>query len=203
MWRLERVIILLALIMCAVPVRAATPYYLSSSELFVKQASTGTYNCGYIASRWLSGSLTGTAFYTNKSKVQDLTKKVRASSGSKREKLQKKLDLLKLKTSRGDKACKDGPASTPTPSGNFDSSGNVTAQGKSVFGIPASLSANVSQGKTANNLMCAGCHGERLNYSFTQLRSVTSASPMFFTSNDLSDATLANITAYLNRYRTN
>jgi len=92
---------------------------------------------------------------------------------------------------------------TPTPvgsSGNFDSNGNVTAKGKTTFGIPSSLSGNISAGKTLTANYC-GCHGERTGRSFSYLRAAIAQPPMYFNSSQITDATLANITAYLNRFR--
>ena len=95
------------------------------------------------------------------------------------------------------------PTRTPTPTtGNFDGSGNVTAAGKALFGIPSNLSANVSAGRSAWQFGCQGCHGsEKLNKTFSSYRALLKASPMFIFENDVPDSELANLTAYLNRFR--
>lgn len=90
---------------------------------------------------------------------------------------------------------------TPAATGNFDNGGNVTSAGKAAFGIPSNLSASISTGKTIHDINCKGCHAEKTNRSFNQLRISISASPMFFTQQDIPDSALANLTAYLNRFR--
>jgi hypothetical protein len=86
----------------------------------------------------------------------------------------------------------------PTTSGNFDADGNVTATGKTLFGIPSALSANSNQGKTLHQANCVGCHGEKTNRSFATIKSRIAAPPMSFT---FADADVANLVAYLNRFR--
>lgn len=91
------------------------------------------------------------------------------------------------------------PPSTPTAtSGNFDGNGNVTAAGKSLFGIPSSLSANISSGQSVWSKNCQGCHSEKTNRTFSTYKSMIAASPMFIT---LPDSEVAHLTAYLNRFR--
>ena len=127
----------------------------------------------------------------------------------------KKISLFQKLQKLGKKACKEisgggggGSIPQPTPTsapafGNFDSGGNVTTQGKALFQIPASLTANVSAGKSAVASYCTGCHTEKLSRTFTQLRVLIRASPMLYDESQIPDSTLANITAYLNRYRVN
>lgn len=98
------------------------------------------------------------------------------------------------------------PTATATPqatfaAGNFDGNGNVTATGKSVFQIPANLSGNISLGRDVYDTYCFGCHVERVNRTFPDLRYNTSRPPMNYDSTDLPDAELANLVAYLNRFR--
>ena len=99
------------------------------------------------------------------------------------------------------------PSLTPTPTAtpnlgntNFDSSGNVTPKGMVVFGIPSSLSGNITAGKNIVQSYCS-CHSDKNGLSFNSLRSAIALSPMFFDSTQVADPMLANITAYLNRFR--
>ena len=127
-----------------------------------------------------------------------LSKTSRTRSRSTYDKYQS-LDLL------GKKACKSASATpTPTPNpqtGNFDNNGNVTAAGKAIFGIPSNLSANISAGRTVQQVKCTGCHVERTNYTFPVVREKIKQSPMLFDEEQVPDQQLANLVAYLNRFR--
>lgn len=96
------------------------------------------------------------------------------------------------------------PTRTPTPiptltSTNFDSAGNVTEKGKTTFAIPSSLTANIEKGRlVSNNNSCTGCHGEKTSRSYTNLAGILPAAPMYI---QLSSQDLANLTAYVNRFR--
>jgi hypothetical protein len=91
------------------------------------------------------------------------------------------------------------PTPRPTsPSGNFDSNGNVTSVGKQLFGIPSSLSGNISRGNSVFQANCAGCHEQRVNRTYSSYRAAISRSPMNIS---LTDTDLAHLTAYLNRFR--
>lgn len=108
----------------------------------------------------------------------------------------------------GSKACvglADGlPAPTPTPftgiEGNFDASGNLTAKGKVTFGVPASIDGNISVGRVLSATNCA-CHSEMNGRSFSYLRATIAGAPMYFDATQIPDSMLANLTAYLNRFR--
>lgn len=141
----------------------------------------------------------------------------------------KKLPLLRAISSSGRLACALGVAPSPTPgiiapgpaptataqptsppaplptntplSGNFDSRGNVTEKGKSVFGIPSNLSANVSAGKIVSQSFCTGCHGERVGLSYQTIDSAIRRSPMLYDESAISRQQLADLVAYLNRFR--
>jgi hypothetical protein len=91
------------------------------------------------------------------------------------------------------------PTSEPTPrSGNFDGTGNVTAQGKIEFNIPSNLSANIGRGRDRWFGTCRECHSvEKTGRDFVTLKNVLPRSPMFI---NLSDNTVADLTAYLNRF---
>jgi hypothetical protein len=95
------------------------------------------------------------------------------------------------------------PVAIPTTAGSlyFDTSGNVTDTGKLFFEIPNNLTANIAKGKIWYNNNCVGCHVEKNNRSFIVLRESTVKPPMSFNAENLPDSDLANVTAYLNRYR--
>lgn len=101
------------------------------------------------------------------------------------------------------------PGATPTPSnapppssnGYFEDNGDVTTLGKTTFLIPAQLSANIWTGRDVFNSKCSGCHEERTNRDFQNLRTNTARSPMFYDEATLPNADLAHLTAYLNRFR--
>lgn len=129
-----------------------------------------------------------------------------------------KYNRLKALVSLGTKECKrianttpgsspsPTPTATPTPtsaptSGNFDLQGNVTPAGKILFGIPSSLTANVSAGKAVQTAKCTGCHLERTGRSFLDIRNSIKRSPMLFDEAQIPDPMLANLVAYLNRFR--
>ncbi len=141
----------------------------------------------------------------------------------------KKLPLFRAISSAGRAACTIGIAPTPTPgavapgpiptataqpttppaplptntppSGNFDARGNVTEKGKAVFGIPSNLSANVSAGKIVGQSLCTGCHGERVGLSYQTIDSAIRRSPMLYDESAISRQQLADLVAYLNRFR--
>lgn len=95
------------------------------------------------------------------------------------------------------------PPATPTPeptprSGNFDSAGNVTSQGKTEFRIPSNLSANIGRGRDRWFATCRECHSvEKTGRDFGTLKNVLPRSPMYI---NLSDNSIADLTAYLNRF---
>lgn len=96
------------------------------------------------------------------------------------------------------------PTATPTPeplTGNFDLQGNVTPAGKLLFGIPSSLTANVTAGKAAQAAKCSGCHLEKTGRTFMYVRTSIQRSPMLYDEAQIPDPMLANLVAYLNRFR--
>ena len=101
-------------------------------------------------------------------------------------------------------------ATPVTPAKNFDNQGNVTDAGKDCFRIPRALSANVLEGSQHVNQYCVTCHGPNLldvpnailfDREFTFTRERTRVSPMNFNEQSLTDDVLADIAAFLNRYR--
>ncbi len=104
------------------------------------------------------------------------------------------------------------PTPTPTPtvvatvtsapgSGNFDDFGNVTEKGKITFGIPAQLSGNVTTGKNVTRSFCSGCHSEKVNRTYPVLDAAIRKSPMLYDESNITRQELADIVAYLNRFR--
>lgn len=124
----------------------------------------------------------------------------------------KKAELVILKKA-ADKECKkvaSNPEATPTPIpsptptlplSNFDSMGNVTEKGKIAFEIPLNLSANVSRGRTVFSTSCVGCHIERNGRTFPQYREIIARSPMLFDESQIPNQALADLVAYMNRFR--
>ena len=208
---------------CAALLFAATVYAapvgtvpVGDDEVFETTHNGKSFTCGMIGDDWLSGKLVGEAdFLSHKQQMKNAKKDLKSASGKKREKLLKLIAKLRGLMPSGRAACEGGPGSTPDPTssgtprptstpnpgGNFDANGNVTAAGKAAFGIPSNLSANRSQGQTLHSQWCAGCHGEKTNRSFSSLRSSIAEPTMGFTTAQISDQTLAHITAYLNRFR--
>ncbi len=85
------------------------------------------------------------------------------------------------------------PSSTPA-SGNFDANGNTTA-----FGIPAGLVGNKNAGSSVWTSKCSGCHStEERNRTFPQIQGALSIPVM--SGIQITDAQLANLVAYLNRF---
>jgi hypothetical protein len=99
-----------------------------------------------------------------------------------------------------------GAVATATPqsaASSFTASGDVTLAGKNLFAIPPSLSGNITRGKAEFQNNCSGCHTEQraVNKTFTYLRTAIKITPMLFNEGNMPDAQLADITAYLNRFR--
>jgi mono/diheme cytochrome c family protein len=149
-------------------------------------------------------------------KVKQIAKKMQSASDTELPAMQLQLSAFQLKLSAGKPVCKPGkpksgggggssPSPTPTPpptsgSGCFDSSGSATSAGKAKFGIPSSYSANITAGKSAVQAMCSGCHSDELGKKFSQYRTAIALDPMFYDEAQVPNSTLANITAYLNRF---
>lgn len=120
--------------------------------------------------------------------------------------LKRKRNIRKLKKA-GAKACAGNSSGGGSGGGGlvntyFTADGDVTEFGRSVFGLPAGLAANMVTGRTAWMTYCQGCHEERARLTFTEQRQAISQGPMFYTADALSDGDLAQIVAYLFRFRT-
>ncbi|MCB0330610.1 MAG: cytochrome c [Bdellovibrionales bacterium] len=101
----------------------------------------------------------------------------------------------------------EGGTTTPTPTpssstGYFYSNGDVTPLGKTEFQIPAGINANAFTGQAVYQMTCTGCHEKRSRPTMPILRVTIAQEPMYYTSDVLSDQDLADLTAYLNIYRT-
>lgn len=84
------------------------------------------------------------------------------------------------------------PAPSPIPTDSFDAGGNTSS-----FGIPQGLTGNISQGRAIVQARCEACHVERgSNYTFSRIKTTIEGPSMNVF---LSNADLADLTAYLNR----
>lgn len=191
--------------------------YRHLSDIFAVQTfqitnSGGKFTCGRSGSKWVPGKISKSNFLSFNDQIKTLKRSLKTAKGSKRTKIQAKISSLTDANKLGKGVCAGGPpigganpTPTPTPSqqsaGNFDMAGNVTSAGKALFGIPSSLNGNIGSGRTLYQAQCSGCHGENLGRSMNQYRSLISQAPMFFDSNEIPDSALANLTAYLNRFR--
>lgn len=108
------------------------------------------------------------------------------------------------RTLAGQGACQTlPPAPSPTPTGIVGAPGCAndffTAEGDTTaFGIPSPLTGNLTRGAAYFAASCSSCHGDRgANFSFTQAKAAVTGPLMNIT--NLSDATLADLTAYFNR----
>ncbi|MCB0321412.1 MAG: hypothetical protein KDD60_10850 [Bdellovibrionales bacterium] len=104
------------------------------------------------------------------------------------------------------------PSLPPSPFKNFDANGNVSSVGKECFQIPSHLNADITSGASEAISQCSGCHGVNLNIpagailasqKFQYMRERLKLEPMYLDESNISDASLANITAYLNRFNLN
>ena len=175
--------------------------------------SGGKFTCERSESKWIPGRISKSNFLSFAAQIKTLKASAKIASASKRTKLLAKIATLKASNKIGQGICAGGPplagggnpTPTPTPgqqsSGNFDFDGNVTAAGKSLFGIPSSLNGNISAGRAVFQAQCSGCHGDKLGRTMSQYRVLIALAPMFFDSSEINDGTLANLTAYLNRFR--
>lgn len=96
------------------------------------------------------------------------------------------------------------PTATPSPTAEsyFERNGDVTALGASVFEMPEGIQANAFRGQTVYNMNCTGCHAKRSRPTYPLLRTAIAGSPMFYTEELMSDLDAADLTAYLNIFRT-
>jgi hypothetical protein len=105
------------------------------------------------------------------------------------------------------------PTATPTPITNSDSfflsNGDVTIAGKEVMGIPTNLSANLMRGREKYGggdagYGCMGCHSqEKRNSTYDRINRaiVDPTGPMYGIVRPMPPSDLADIVAYLNRFR--
>ena len=210
-WRCAVMVTSLALVCAAgTTARAEANHYLAdvlASQTFQTMTSAGVFTCGLSGSSWVPGKISGSSFLPLAAQLKSLKLSSKRASGSKKIKLQKKIQKLKATIANGKTACFAGPPYNPTPSptpasfGNFDMAGNVTAVGKALFAIPSALNGNIAAGRTFWQAQCAGCHTDKLNRTMPQYRGFIAQSPMLFSEEEVPDEALANLTAYLNRFR--
>jgi hypothetical protein len=195
---------------------------LTSTKLFQVSTEDGKFVCGKISNKWVPGAYVNKKaklFQPLSAKIKQIQKQMAKADPSQHESMQLQLNTVQSKLTLGKPHCKKGkptsgggsggggstPTPTPTPPSSgtncFDSSGSATSAGKAKFGIPSSLGANITSGRYAVQSMCSGCHADELGRTFSNLRSAIAADPMFYTNQDVPDSVLANITAYLNRFR--
>lgn len=176
------------------------------ADTFQVATGSGTLTCGYVRSAWVPGKMNRGAFVPFSTQVKKLKVKVRSARPPKKGKIRNKIKNLRAAIAAGKTMCAAGPplGGSPLPLppslGNFDAQGNVTAAGKAVFGIPSALNGNIGMGRSIFESQCS-CHGDMLNRSMPEYRSAISQAPMYFSTSEITDQMLANLTAYLNRYR--
>ena len=171
----------------------------SSLDIFEVTEDGRDFTCADIDGTVYAGKLRSDLFSPYKGLAARARRAARAASGDRKSTLLARAAQFRAHASTGDAACAGG---TPAPDANFDGSGNLTEKGKTAFGVPSTLTGNISEGQALYNGTCEGCHSsEETNRSFTTLRSELSGDPMYFTSNDIPDSDLADLVAYLNRYR--
>lgn len=196
-------------------------------SLFTIVSNKKTITCaGPIKGSYQSGSsisINNTKIFTPLSDdMAALKSKLKSAKvASAKSKIQAKIAKLKVRIKSENKICSAGPGdttpppsspvvvptikptATPTPNtdGNYDSQGNVTAAGKTAFGIPSNLSASRETGRSIYNASCSGCHLEKTGRSFSFYKTAIQGSPMYIF--DKTDQDLANITAYLRRFELN
>lgn len=161
--------------------------------------------CGFISDKWLPGRMINNLYFLSlPAEIRNITQNWKNASGNRKNKLNNKRNRLKIKLRQQRNICLTLPyPSTEQPDGFFANNGDVTELGRIEFQIPEGIVGNVSRGLSAWNSNCSGCHSEseRRNRSFSQYRILTGLSPMSFDTQSLSNPDLADITAYLNRFR--
>lgn len=177
---------------------------VNSGDLFQIVDSNKIHYCALVNGSYVPGKLVrDNLFLSFKLERRNLLNRAKTNSAAAKTLTARAVRVQKLLKKLGPICKAAGSQREPDPgiTGNFTSSGQVTAAGKLAFGIPDYLSADITTGRSAYNNYCAGCHEERVNRSFSDLRENTKRSPMFYDENTLTDATLAQITAFLNRFR--
>ena len=196
--RLFRPTLVMIAVLAALPVDAASPpKIVSTSRLKQTTVRSGgkrvkTFCLGSVpgAAKAVSGGMRFTSFAYTLSKTP-------LSRRSER-------DRLRALSSSGVRECKRLqriPTPTPVPIGNFDNDGNVTDLGRAIFGIPAGLPGNISTGRSVYTTKCVGCHVERTNYGFPEIRTAIARPPMLFDDAQIPNDQLSHLIAYLNRFR--
>lgn len=181
---------------------------LKSSARFQVQSGGATYTCGKLPP-WSYGRMVRGYFYPAKVEIAALKKQLSSAASSKlKVSVKAQLTTTKQNLAIAKPLCAAGPPTTnatPTPStsGAFDSSGNVTSYGKSLFQIPSNLEGSALRGITKWNLTCDGCHhmfpsGLPLK-TYPAIRARIQQDPMYFSiPSEISDQEIADVTAIVN-----
>lgn len=202
-------VVLLALFATNVSALPRGTVTLGSGESFQTASGGKTVTCAVVSATWKAGKyLNGnvTLFLAHVQARKNLKLSLRKTSDSaKAARIRKKIAAITKRIKAEDPVCSAGPGGGGgggSGSGSFDSLGNVTAAGKALFGIPSNLNASIDAGLTVHNFnSCAGCHGEERNRTFSAYRTIIAGPEMGFSVNDINDQQLADLTAYLNRFR--
>jgi hypothetical protein len=215
---LKLIICLFIAQLCQIPAAFAA----SEGDTYTVVLGDTSYTCGYINGAWQTGSINKRSkkFETTKVIIANLRKKLKKSRPAGVVKIKASIRKLKSDAKIYRAECEKGDSSAPSPTPTnkitptpnptltqsvpekfFDGNGNLTNFGKESLGVPLNLPANSVTGGEIYKVSCQGCHGEKSNRTFQVLRTQTAIAPMFFNSTTLPDATLAHITAFLNRFR--
>jgi hypothetical protein len=179
----------------------------AQTETFQTTSNGKTITCGASGSSWIPGSLSGSKFtslVTQRTKKRTALKK---ATGAKLAQLKKAIKTLTTRIKTEGPVCAlgppdDGDDEVPADGDYFDSSGNLTADGKLAFGVPSELSGNVTSGRVLHdNNSCKSCHTEKTNSSYSLVLESLEEPSMTYLADSLSTADLANLVAYLNRFR--
>lgn len=175
---------------------------VSPNQIYSVFADGDVFYCAIINSAAEAGVLkgiNGNRFVTFRKKVKTLRRRDRTTGLTKAGR--RKLRATRSLMISGNEACGSNAPDNPVVERTFDALGNVTATGRQTLMIPEGLPANLYQGKVVFDRHCVGCHEGQTNRTFPAYRTRTSQEPMFFTEEVLPDEELANLTAYLNRFR--
>jgi len=172
---------------------------LGFGNIFQTSSGGKLYACGNLPP-WTPGRLVSEMFLPTKTEIKNLNKSIKkAKSSSKKKSLKKKVKSLTSYLSKATNICAAGIGT----SDNFDAQGNVTAVGKSKYGIPSYMSANLNAGIAAWNQTCKSCHNTSPRAlslkSFPAIRQRIPLTPMNFSvPGEVSLQQIADIVAYAN-----
>jgi len=224
---LKRLAIIIPSVVIFMGISAIT---IADDALFQYHDLQGTFYCRFDSEgRWESGVMNGSnSFRSFNSEINRLKLIFRRNRSRQ---IQKQIKALQIRSKSTSIICAEGLLATPIPGpisttsptqipipptppsigvtntpaptiSFFDVNGEMTTEGKQFLAIPVALSANIEQGLTLfSQYQCIKCHSERLNRTFETYRENLKRAPMNFNEISLPDSDLANLTAYLNRFR--